>query len=471
MNKKESSKKGNDELKEEKVNDDNGKCRNKKKKRKKKNKVGGIILKILLILVILTIAFVAYSTVKNGWGLQGLLQTAMGQDSRTLENLEPLTVLIMGVSQDIDAELTDTLIVASYNPKEQKAVLLSIPRDTFTGTNKNKATAGQKINALYQKSPEKTLNAVNEITGLNIEHYIVIDNKALIQLVDTIGGVEFDVPINMDYDDVTQDLHIHLTKGYQKLNGEQAEQLVRFRKNNNGTTYPSEYGDNDIGRMRTQREFLKVVAEQTIKFKNITKLGNFVDILKQNVKTNITDWDEIKDYIPFAVNFNTSNLETVTLPGEPAMYNKLWFFVHNKAETKKMVEELFLKHEEENVPEEKENSASNPSKGNVESNGNSVNTENASSDKKSVKIELLNGSSNSKKLTEVTNLLKNQGYNVVTTGTTTPTAKTTIFKRSSVDSEFIEELKVDLQAGIVSNGSSEKKSNCDITIIIGKDYN
>ena len=74
--------------------------------------------------------------------------------------------------------------------------------------------------------------------------------------INEIGGVEFDVPIDMEYDDVTQDLYIHLDKGYQKLDGEQAEQLVRFRKNNNGTSYPYEYGDNDIGRMRTQREFL-----------------------------------------------------------------------------------------------------------------------------------------------------------------------------------------------------------------------
>lgn len=469
MNKKESSKKGNDELREEnihkddKVNDDNNRCKNKRKKRKKKSKVGSIILKVLLILIILIVSFIVYSTVKNGWGLQGLLQTAMGQDRKTLENLEPLTVLIMGVSQDIEAELTDTLMVASYNPKEQKAVLLSIPRDTFTGTNKNKATASQKINALYQKSPEKTLEAVNEITGLDVKKYVIIDNKALIQLVDTIGGVDFDVPIDMDYDDVTQDLHIHLTKGYQRLNGAQAEQLVRFRKNNNGTTYSTEYGDNDIGRMRTQREFLKVVAEQTIQLKNITKIGNFVDILKQNVKTNITDWEEIKDYIPFAVNFDTSNLEAVTLPGEPAMYNKLWFFVHNKAETQKMVEELFSQKEEET-----ENIVSNQAE---KKNENVVDTKNGTLDKASVKIELLNGSSNSKKLTEVTNLLKAKGYNVSTTGTTTATAKTTIFNRSNIEGSFVEELKVDLGTGIVSNGNSEKKSNCDITVIIGKDYN
>lgn len=327
-------------------------------KGKKKHIVLRFFLAMLLIIVAFVAGFLGYSTWKNGWGIQGVLQTAMGQDKHTLENLDPLVVLLMGVSKDIDAELTDTLIVASYNPKEQKAVLLSIPRDTFTGKNKNKASASEKINALYQKSPEKTLSAVNELTGLNIEKYVVIDNKALIELVDTIGGVEFDVPIDMDYDDVTQDLYIHLSKGYQKLDGEQAEQLVRFRKNNNGTTYPTEYGDNDIGRMRTQREFLKVVAEQTISLKNITKIGEFIEILKKNVKTNITDWNEIKKYIPYAVNFSTENLENVSLLGEPIMYNKLWFFACDKKETEKLIDELFRVNED-TVDEDELNEDSN----------------------------------------------------------------------------------------------------------------
>lgn len=485
MNNKKSSKKGKVELKDDKIrkdsrlnkdienNENNMKNyarikENQKKAKKKKHKFGRIVLRIVLILVIIIACFIGYSTFKNGWGLQGILQTAMGQDKHTLENLEPLTVLLMGVSKDIDVELTDTIMIASYNPKEQSAVLLSIPRDTFTGKNKNKAIAGEKINALYQKNPNKTLEAVNDITGLNIEKYVVIDNKALIQLVDAIGGVEFDVPIDMDYDDVTQDLYIHLSKGYQKLDGEQAEQLVRFRKNNNGTTYSSEYGDNDIGRMRTQREFLKAVTEQTISLKNITKVGTFVDILKQNVKTNITDWDEIKKYIPFAVNFSTSNLETVSLPGEPAMYNKLWFFVYDKVETEKLVEELFMNNDEEetqDVSEENVNSQidKKPESKELENNVKNI-------DKQSVKIELLNGSGNSKKITQVTNLLKEKGYNVYTTGTTTSASKTTILNKAQIDDGFVKELKTNLGIGIVSNSNSEKKNNCDITIIIGKDF-
>lgn len=449
-----------------------------KKPKKKRRIFLKIFLAIVFLIVIAVGGFVGYSTYKNGWGLQGILQTALGQDKETLENLDPFTVLILGVSKDIDTELTDTIMVASYNPKNQRASLLSIPRDTFTGKNKNKATASEKINALYQKSPDRTLNAVNEITGLNIEKYVVIENKALVQLVDAIGGVEFDVPIDMDYDDVTQDLYIHLSKGYQRLDGEQAEHLVRFRKNNNGTTYSSEYGDNDIGRMRTQREFLKAVAEQTMQLKNITKIGEFIDIFKQNVKTNITDWEEIKKYIPYAINFDTSNLETTTLPGEPAMFNKLWFFVHNKSETEQIVEEMFLNQDEE---EQEQLEGENEQGNNVDLSEEKTNKEQKDStetkeednnkEKKSIKIELLNGTNNSKKLTEVTNMLKEKGYNVSTTGTTTSTSKTTIMNKAQVDNAILDELKSDLGVGAITSSTSAKKSNCDITIIIGKDYN
>ena len=86
---------------------------------------------------------------------------------------------------------------------------------------------------------------------------MLIDNQALIKLVDTIGGVKFYVPRDMKYDDPSQDLHIDLKQGMQTINGEKAEQLLRFRKGNHGETYSEEDGgSNDLGRMNTQRNFM-----------------------------------------------------------------------------------------------------------------------------------------------------------------------------------------------------------------------
>ena len=441
----------------------------KNKKTKKKNKVLRIFLIILLMIVLFIVGFVGYSAYKNGWGVKGMIQTAMGQDETKLADLDPLTVLIMGVSEDISSKLTDTIIIASYNPKTQKATLLSIPRDTFVGKNKNTATSYDKINALYQSSPEKTLAAVNKITGLDIKYYVVISNNALVQLVNEIGGVEFDVPIDMNYDDSSQKLAIHLKKGKQKLNGEQAEGLVRFRKNNNGTSYPSEYGDNDLGRMRTQREFITEVAKQTLQLKNITKIGSFVDIIKENVTTNIKNWSIIKDYIAYAVDFSTENIRAESLPGEAGYYNKLSFFVYNKKETDKLVQELF---EEQNGTSTEEENTNNTVTNTNQTNSSATNTvveSSAKTDNSKIKIELLNGSGDKTLLNKVAKELRAEGYNVYKTGTTTTTSKTTIVNKTAVKSEIVEDIKDVLGVGNISSSVSSS-STVDVRIVIGKDY-
>ena len=245
-----------------------------KKRKKKKMKLWKKILLVILLLLAILLGWFFYKSEKNGGGLSGMLATIAGHDENTRKNLGEFRCLILGISTDQDGvDLTDTIMIASYNPNTQKATLLSIPRDTYTGRNSAKATAYEKINALYSRKhrADETLEAVNEITGLNIQYYIVVKTEALIKLVDVVGGVTFNVPMDMNYDDTSQDLHIHLKQGEQVLDGDKAEQIVRFRHNNDGTTYPASYGTQDIGRMRTQREFLKAAAKQILTGNNIFK--------------------------------------------------------------------------------------------------------------------------------------------------------------------------------------------------------
>ena len=169
---------------------------------------------------------------------------------------KPIYILLLGENKDLGQTLADTIMCLGYNPKEQDAFIVSIPRDTFIGKKMSNASPQDKINFVFdEKNPQKILSKVNSITGLNIEYYVIVNNNSLIKLVDILGGVKFDVPIDMNYDDKSQNLHIHLKKGVQILNGEKAEQLLRFRHNNNGTSYSIEYGDNDFGRMKTRKEF------------------------------------------------------------------------------------------------------------------------------------------------------------------------------------------------------------------------
>lgn len=321
---------------------------------KKKKKNGFKIFFIVLVIISIVAGVrLGIGISQNGGGLEGFLVTIFGKGKK-LEDLDTIYVLLMGVSTDIDSELTDTIMLCGYNPKTDQAMMLSIPRDTFIGKNKNRAKGSDKINSLYAKGPEATLEAVKEITGIDIEYYAVINNEMLIQMVDVIGGVEFDVPINMKYDDPTQDLHINLKKGLQKIDGEKAEQLLRFRHNNDGSSYPVEYGDNDFGRMRTQREFMKATVSQTIKLKNLPKINSISKTVFNNLETNLS-LDDALAYVAYASDVDLENMPMEQLPGKSEQCNGVWIFTYNKTETKELVEQIQDRLENGTVLEEEDN--------------------------------------------------------------------------------------------------------------------
>lgn len=442
-----------------------------RRKTKAKKSTGKKILIGILIVLLLGIAWFTYRTYKNGWGLSGMLATVVGHDENTKKNLPEIKVLILGVSTDLDSQLTDTIMVASYNPNTQKANLLSIPRDSYTGKNTAKATASLKINALYniEKTPEKTLKAVNEITGLDIKYYVIVKTEALIQLVDAIGGVEFNVPIDMKYDDPTQDLHIDLKAGTQKLDGEKAEQVLRFRHSNpdkNGvmTTYPSEYGNDDFGRMRTQRDFISALLKQTLKPGNIFKLGEILEIAHKNVETNL-ELSYIKDYIPYAVEFNTDNLQTATLPGTtPDMKdtNNVSIFVINKKLSTELIQSMFY------VDSTEEESEDNTITNSLNTTSNSISSTTTVNDNE-LKIELINGSGNTSKLEEAKTKLEEAGFTVKKTGKTSTISKTVITNKKNATDEQLKNIKQVLNAGSIST-NKQASSQVDVTIVIGEDF-
>ena len=128
------------------------------------------------------------------------------------------------------------------------------------------------------------------------------------------------------------------------------KQLVRFRHNNNGKSYSSEYGNEDFGRMRTQREVIITVAKQAIQLKNITSIARIVDIANQYVKTNM-NLEDLKDYIPYMINMNAENIQAERLPGDSDYLNGLSFFLCDEEETEALVNKLFRGIPEE-VPED-----------------------------------------------------------------------------------------------------------------------
>ena len=435
------------------------KKKNKKiNKKKKKHTIRKVLLTILAILVIAGIVFFIHVQ-KNGGGIKGIVTTVIGSSAEKAKELQDIYMLVMGKSEN----MTDTIMVVKYSAKNQSASMLSIPRDTFTGNNESKATAADKINSKYYNGgAQATLKKVNELTGLNIRYYLTVDTKALRDLVDAIGGVEFDVPINMDYDDVTQALHIHVKKGLQVLNGEQAEGVVRFRHNNDYTSYPASYGDNDLGRMRTQREFLKILLKQLMKPANITKINNLMKIAQEEVETNI-DWNTAKDYIPSLFGFDTNNLVTNALPGEPKYANGVAVFIANPSKTKELVNTMFLQVVD-NTKKEETNTIS----GENTTKNETIKQTTTLKPKLSISIQLINGTGSKRRFESAKTQLKNQGYKIQSETTTTPIDQTIIINRKELSKEDVEAVKSLLGAGKISTGKTSEKNN--ITIVIGRDY-
>lgn len=176
---------------------------------------------------------------------------------------------------DYEGYHTDTIMVISLDTAAKKVHIVSVPRDTQVDVPRS----SKKINGAYAVGGmEELKNEIQSILGFSPQYYMRVDLKAFAKVVKAVGGVEFDVPQNMDMDDPAQNLHIHLRKGKQLLDGDKALQLVRFRG------YPSA----DIGRMEIQQKFLKALAKKVLSASNVPKIPKFVDIFKQDVKTDIS---------------------------------------------------------------------------------------------------------------------------------------------------------------------------------------
>ena len=222
------------------------------------------------------------------------------------------TILLGGLDDENGG--SDTNLLIAVDAKSGKINVVSLPRDTLL----NVTWSVKKLNNAYHHGGfTQTMAEVSRLLGIPVDHYITVDLQAFEELVDAIEGVDFEVPVDMDYDDPAQDLHIHFSKGLQHLNGEQALQVVRWRQNNDGSGYATA----DIGRIGTQQAFLKAVAQQTLKLSNWDKVGSMAEIFQKWVKTDL----ELANLIWLgeqALTVGSENISFHTLPGDGAGYYK-----------------------------------------------------------------------------------------------------------------------------------------------------
>lgn len=257
-----------------------------------------------------------------------------------------LFFVVMGVDGDdvknieaVNGQRTDTMILTKLNFDTGEIVMMNLPRDTMV---KIPNHGVQKLNAGHALGGNNgAISAIRELTHLDLTKYVKVDYEAIRNLVDSIGGVEFNVPVNMKYYDPTAKppLNIELKAGLQTIDGDKAIQLLRWRHNSDWTT--GGYGNgSDISRIETQQNFIKAVIKQALTFKNIFKLPSILQKVLPNVDTNI----EIEKMIGAAASagkLNSDNIVTEKLPGEAKYVDGISFWVHGKEASKNIFKSLF----------------------------------------------------------------------------------------------------------------------------------
>ena len=312
----------------------------KKEKQEKKCRLTGLQKFLLVICILLALALAATVAWKATFvrpELPDKSQTTVTTDPETGEVQEEIidygdgirpkaegkrksedfyTILVLGRDTGGGGN-TDTMLLASYDVTNQKATVMSIPRDTMVNVDWDV----KKINSVYNmngagsKGLKALYKEISQLVGFEPDYEVIVEWEAVGQIVDAIGGVYFDVPYTMDYHDPYQDLVIEQAAGYRLLSGEDAMQVIRWRKNDPWSKHGYTQGIGDDGRMQVQQDFLKAVIKQLLTPANIKNIGKIATVFQQSVETDLS-FQEILWFGQQAVSggLGVEDVEFLTMP-------------------------------------------------------------------------------------------------------------------------------------------------------------
>ncbi|MFR6291343.1 MAG: LCP family protein [Peptococcaceae bacterium] len=304
-------------------------ARHPRKKRKIRKKAVIIIVCVIAALLISGLAMAGMSIKPPS------VQKPSVDDTQEIEERADGIYNVLVVGTDKVGLNTDTIMVMSLDSINDRANVMSIPRDTMS----NVKRSVKKINAAYaigakngKGNIDNLKKEVSYLLGFEVDNYVVVNLGAFEEIIDAIGGVTIDVPRNMNYDDPYQDLHIHLEKGVQTLSGKEAIGFVRYR---------SGYAEGDIGRVKAQQLFIEATAKQLASPSTLTKLPKLAEIVLRNMDTDLTN-GEILWFAKEAMAIDMStNLNMFVLPGHGQYVNRLSYYLPNETEILSIVNEYF----------------------------------------------------------------------------------------------------------------------------------
>lgn len=255
-----------------------------------------------------------------------------------------INMLLMGV--DEGGLRSDTMMLACINKETEAINIISLPRDTRVsyGSNHGKLNAAvgigmQEVKKGNLEEPEElTVQKVKQLTGLPVHYFMSVDFDGFKAIIDILGGVDFEIPFHMKYDDPYQNLHIDLPAGMQHLDGEAAHDFVRFRQGNPG--YKG-YATGDLGRIEAQQKFIKALAQQKLRPQYLLKAGQIFDVIKNYVRTNYTSKDLMK-HLMIISKVDSENIDMIQLPGNAQTIGGVSYFLCDDAKMQELKDTVFL---------------------------------------------------------------------------------------------------------------------------------
>lgn len=285
----------------------------KPQKPKKKGYVRVFLLWSFMVFLILASAGFMYAQfiedrLHGGFGTDNAIANNEDDPIKYLDNRkdgnQPVTFLLLGSDTRGGANesaRSDTIMVLRLNPEKKTAYLISIPRDTWI---RIKGHGKKKINAAFQYGGSRLMiDTVRDFTGLDINHYAIVDFQGFKEIVDALGGIDIDVEKDLQDTRLQMDMHA----GYQHLDGEEALKYVRIR-----------HCDSDFGRMGRQQKFLKAVMDKLLRLSSVFRIPQLANIASQNIRTD-SDLG-IPDMIAYGQmirEIGRNNMQMITIPGQP----------------------------------------------------------------------------------------------------------------------------------------------------------
>lgn len=396
------------------------------------------IIAVVLLTIVVTFAIVIYGYFNSFSGRNK--QSGEGSiQPKEAKSGEPFNVLVLGVDigtagVENSPQRSDTMLVLHYDPGTSEMSMVSIPRDTQVIL-KGKP---DKINAANAYGgTELAIASVEKLLDISINYYVEINYEGFREIVNAVGGIDVIIPYDMNYDDNVQDLHIHFKKGQNvHLDGQKAEEYVRWRKNNDGTGY----AEGDLGRIKTQQEFIQKIFEK-FKSASLSRKKSVIDILPEYISTNMGAGTMLNLAITELSKIDIGNIQKFTLQGESRTIDDISYFIYNPEKNRDILAKL----------------------------GGGVPGADVGIDNKEIKIRVLNGSGMEGILAEVKKILEGKDYTLVSTGNITGVD----FSSSFVIDKTLKgnnAKKVANELGISNiQKDQDNLSDADIVVILGKD--